>query len=549
MMSKMTEAVKNDKKDIKPVTNFMGGISYELNPLDSLKMVSASSIFGEPAYYRNGEFNEKKIMDGTFDVNPLFVEYSVLSMDKYHGMKTSELMEKIIDEALDYDYRAVLEWAKTLRKDYLMRLNPQVIMVRAAIHKNRKEFTEKNPGLFSEINMEVMQRADDVISQITYYIFKNGDKTKVPGILKRSWAKKIESMNRYELYKYRNAGIGLINSIRICHANNDNINELMETGTIDIPSNNTTWENLRATGMSWNEILKTIKMNHMALLRNLRGILGEVDDISVIDDVLELLKKGVDNGKQFPFRYMSARKAVNAAYRNNPPEKVSKTMDALDKCMDISCGNLPILKGNNAFLSDNSGSAWGTCTSEYGSVTIANIDNLSSVIGAANSEKGTVVKFGDKMKKYHINKDEGILAQTEKIDHGENVGMSTEGGIWKFFKEALDKAIVYDNIFIYSDMQAGHGELYGTSSDQKEYTSLGFNHGTYVDVAKLIKVYREKVNPKVNVYCIQTAGYNNVLVPENGYRCSILYGWTGKELVYADMMNKFWDEKDREQEG
>lgn len=548
-MSKMTEAVKNDKKDIKPVTNFMGGISYELNPLDSLKMVSASSIFGEPAYYRNGEFNEKKIMDGTFDVNPLFVEYSVLSMDKYHGMKTSELMEKVIDEALDYDYRAVLEWAKTLRKDYLMRLNPQVIMVRAAIHKNRKEFTEKNPGLFSEINMEVMQRADDVISQITYYIFKNGDKTKVPGILKRSWAKKIESMNRYELYKYRNAGIGLINSIRICHANNENINELMETGTIEIPSNNTTWENLRATGMSWNEILKTIKMNHMALLRNLRGILDEVDDISVIDDVLELLEKGVDNGKQFPFRYMSARKAVYAACRNNHSEKVSKTMDALDKCMDISCGNLPILKGNNAFLSDNSGSAWGTCTSEYGSVTVANIDNLSSVIGAANSEKGTVVKFGDKMKKYHINKDEGILAQTEKIDHGENVGMSTEGGIWKFFKEALDKAIVYDNIFIYSDMQAGHGELYGTSSDQKEYTSLGFNHGTYVDVSKLIKVYREKVNPKVNVYCIQTAGYNNVLVPENGYRCSILYGWTGKELVYADMMNKFWDEKDSEQEG
>ena len=67
----------------------------------------------------------------------------------------------------------------------------------------------------------------------------------------------------------------------------------------------------------------------------------------------------------------------------------------------------------------------------------------------------------------------------------------------------------------------------------------------YIDVVKLIDWYRKEVNPKVNIYCIQTAGYDNVLVPENGYRTNILYGWTGKELVYADCMNKFWDEKDR----
>ena len=86
--------------------------------------------------------------------------------------------------------------------------------------------------------------------------------------------------------------------------------------------------------------------------------------------------------------------------------------------------------------------------------------------------------------------------------------------------------------------------MYGTEKDEKEYCSRGFNLGTHVDVAKLIAEYRKLVNPKVNVYCVQTAGYNNVLIPENGYRCSVLYGWTGKELLYADMMNKFWDEKD-----
>jgi hypothetical protein len=62
---------------------------------------------------------------------------------------------------------------------------------------------------------------------------------------------------------------------------------------------------------------------------------------------------------------------------------------------------------------------------------------------------------------------------------------------------------------------------------------------------KLIDKYRKEVNPKVNVYTVQTAGYDNVLVPENCYRTSILYGWTGKELVYADAINKFWDEFDQ----
>ena len=48
-----------NKKTQNQVTNFMGGISYTLNPLDTLKLVTASSIFGEPAYYRDGEFAHK----------------------------------------------------------------------------------------------------------------------------------------------------------------------------------------------------------------------------------------------------------------------------------------------------------------------------------------------------------------------------------------------------------------------------------------------------------------------------------------------------------
>ena len=124
-----------------------------------------------------------------------------------------------------------------------------------------------------------------------------------------------------------------------------------------------------------------------------------------------------------------------------------------------------------------------------------------------------------------------------------DVGAATENGIWLFFRDAIEKKEHWDNIFIYSDQQAGHGGLYGTPESKQEYKRKGFDYHGYVDVSKLIGEYRKKVAPHVNVFSIQTAGYNNIVVPEYGYRTNLLYGWTGRELVFADAMIRFWNEK------
>ena len=546
-MSKMTKSVKEQRKTEieKPVENFMGGTSYEYNPLDTLRMVTASSIFGEPQYYRDGEFKKAGIKDGKYCVDDLFAEYSILP-DKYEGMKTSTVMEKIIDEALDYDFKAVIEWAAVLRNDFYMRLNPQIIMVRAAMHPKRQKFNEENPGLFSAIQKQVMSRADEPISQLEYYLFKNGSKKSVPNLLKRNWAAKIESATLYELHKYKNSGIGMIDTIRICHANSKLIDELMTTGTIAVEDNNNTWEAKKAAGASWKEILSTVKMGHMALLRNLRGIFTEIDDIEVCKTVMQQLKDGVLKGKQFPFRYFTALKMIE---RSDVHQK-GLILDALEECIDIACDNMPKLSGKTMCLSDNSGSAWGTFNSEYGSVTVAEIDNLSSLITARNSDEGYIGKFGDKLIVTPVSKRNGLLCQCKDISASgfNDVGGGTENGIWLFFRDAIDKKEHWDNIFIYSDQQAGHGGLYGTNESMGEYNRRGFgtsNTGwSYVDVAKLIHEYRSKVNPKVNVFSVQTAGYDNVVIPEYGYRTNLLYGWTGKELVFADAMIRFWDGKE-----
>lgn len=548
-MGKMVKEVKSARETEKVVAkggvvNYMGGISYEINPIDTLKLVTASSIFGEPQYYRRGKFSDR-VKDGAVTVDALFEKYLVLDKSIYDGRDTSTVMEDIIDKALSYDFKATLEWAVTLRKEYNMRLNPQIIMVRAAIHEGRKAFTEKNPGKFAEYNKKVMSRADEPATQLTYYLFKNGSKNNVPGLLKKNWASRIEEMTPYELYKYRNSGIGIIDTVRVCHANNNSINELMKTGTIELPPEDKTWETMRATGATWKEILTTVKVHHMALLKNLRGIFTEIDDIDFCKETLENLKKGVRNGKQFPFRYKTAYEMI----KKSDVHHKALILDALEECIDIACDNMPKLSGKTVCLSDNSGSAWGTLNSEYGSVTVANIDNLSSVITAKNSDEGYVGKFGDELHMIPISK-RNVLSQTNDIEKNYHVGGNTENGIWLFFDKALRQKEHYDNIFIYSDMQAGHGGLYGKDSDMIKCKNAGFacnpnSYYTYIDVAKLIDTYRKTVNPKVNVFCVQTAGYNNVLIPESGYRTTIMYGWTGKELVYADVVNKFWDEYDK----
>lgn len=540
-----TEKMNNDLQVNKTVVNFMGGDSYVINPLDTLKMISASSIFGEPSYYRDNE--EGSYI--THRVKEIMAEYCGKDLEdmgifENSGKTTEQVFEEAVDAALDYDFEGTIKWAETLRKDYYMRLNPQVIIARAAMHPKRKEFSgdnSKNRGKFREAARNCMTRADDALNGMAYYIYSNKGKSKMPSVLKRAYADHLSSMSRYAINKYKNSGIGIIDGVRICHATSPAISELMKTGSVSVEESEKTWETLRSSGMGWADIFKSIKMGHMALLRNLRGFFTEVEDIDLCRKYLETLKSGVLSGKQFPFRYYSAYKAVLSATGLYHKQMV---LDTLEECFDISCNNLPKLKGKTMVLSDNSGSAWGTINSEYGSVTIAEIDNISAVVTASRSDEGYVGKFGDRLIIFPISKRNGLLKQAMDMSANQyaDVGGNTEGGIWEFFRDAIKNEEHWDNIFIYSDQQAGHCGLYGTYAHKGEYTKYGYNRHAMINVFKIVLDYRRKVYKDVNMFSVQTAGYDNNVLPEYAYRTNLMYGWTGKETVFADTMIKQWDE-------
>lgn len=550
-MSKISKAVaadyavkKNDeaRHGSEIVKNFMDGDSYKCDPITTLKLVTASSIYGEPSYYRSSK-NSRREERGWVD--SLVKDYSVFDDTAWKDNTTEEIMEKVIDDALTCDFGATLNWAVELRKTYNMRLNPQVIMVRAAVHPYRKAFTDSHPGEFNATQRLVMSRADEPASQLAYFIYKHGNKNNLPSILKRSIANKLSNLTPYQVAKYKNAEIGIANAAKIVHANSPVIDELIQTGTVAVAEEQKTWENLRSEGKGWIEIFHTVDMGHMALLRNLRGVFTEVEDRAFSAEYLNKLKSGVLQGKQFPFRYWSAMKAISRA---SGCHHVPQILDALNECMDIAKANLPHLNGKTMALTDNSGSAWGSFNSEYGSVTIAEIDNLSSVMLASISDEGYVGVFGDELTTLPISKRDGLLTTTEKVTKAsEHVGGGTESGIWLFFRDAIDNKVWWDNIVIFSDEQAGHGDLYGTQKDATEYRRRGFACNTscytpYINVMDLLMEYRRTVNPKVNFMAVQTAGYDNVVIPENIYRGTIAYGWTGQEARLLKATSNIWDE-------
>jgi hypothetical protein len=513
------------------VENFMGGNSYTLNPLDTLKIVAASSIFGEPQYYRDG-VDSKKTIANSMTLN----EYSIFSALVKDKRSAADVFTEAIDNALSYDFGKTLDLALELRKDYFMRLNPSVIFVRASIHPSRTKFNDENPGKMKEIGKAISMRPDDLTNQFEYYMFINGSKKGLSSIMKRTWADRLKEYSRYQLNKYK--GKRLIDLVRISHASSGDIDELMRTGTLNVSEDEKTWENLRSAGKTWQEILSTISVPHMALLRNLRGIFTEINKREDAVLILDELKKGVPKGKQFPFRYWSAYNAN----KNSDIHNKQLVLDALEECIDIAVANMPKIPGKVACLSDNSGSAWGSFNSEYGTVTVAEIANLSSLITAQSSDEGYVGVFGDRLSLQGVSKRNGLLTQlSETSKRGKMQGGGTENGIWLFWDKAIKEKEHWDTVFIYSDMQAGHGGLYGVNS--REYSSyIHRKGGSYIDVLALVEKYRATVNPKVNVFTVQVAGYNNSVLPENLYRGAILAGWTGKEPLYAKAIIDTWDQ-------
>jgi len=522
-------------------TNFMNGKCFKLfNPLTELHMIALSSFLGEPSYYQNVKKTNNSIIE-----NYLIFDHKNLSRD--------EIFLNTCESALDYDFEKTLLFAVKCRNEFLMRKSSAHILAIAARHHKRVEFNKNNPMLFRNVINECCLIPSDLTSIHNSWISLNGSKSKFPTFIKRAFEDWLKNTSSYQLEKYRK---DCIDTVRICHLNKKNlkcslekngdnrdISTLMKEGKLLLEDKELKWETLRSRGFKWIEVLEALqwRMPHMAALRNIRNFANSNPGIDNMNKYLAMLLSGVENGKQFPFRYISA-------YNNFSVNKTDIYSDSiifcLEECLQKSMKSFPSLVGDVISLSDNSGSAHGAFTSTYGTVSVSDIDNLSALFAAYNcTGRGVVGLFGNDLKLYEVNKKRKLLEQYDEIKEiSKTVGMSTENGVWLFFKRAFNDPINYkfDHWFCYSDMQVGHGGLYG--NDRTMNSEFRINNSDYIEIHQCINKYRREINSKINTYMVQTAGYNSSILPELLYRGVVLSGWTGNEVKYAYEFSKLWNQ-------
>jgi hypothetical protein len=515
--------------------NFMAGTSWDIkNPLTKLRIAASSCFFGEPQYYNRDADDKRKVHHAPAcritdtDVKELRNILNAIDPQEWRGMSPKDIMEKTIDEALAFNVEETLKVAVALRNDDHIRVTPQIILVRAANHKNAKGL-----GLVQKYAPQIIKRADEPATGLAYQ--KSAFGKPIPNSLKKAWAKALSACSEYSLAKYRLEGhqVKTVDVMNIAHPKSAAIGKLAKG---ELKNDNNTWEAIiskeGSNKESWIKALEV--MPHMALLRNLRNLEEKGVDQSLY---LAKLVAGAEKGNQLPFRYWSAFKAVEGQGK-------AKVMDAIEDCMKIALKNLPHFDGNVMSLCDNSGSAQGATTSAYGTVKVSEIANLTAVITAKCADNGFCGVFGDRLETFSVRQSSSVFDDLKKANElGGGIGGGTETGVFTFWQKAIAEKQHWDHVFIYSDMQVGHNNsVYG--SDPKQYGSYAWGgDGRFIHVPKLIKEYRNKVNKNVMVYCIQVNGYTDTIVPEFYDKTFILGGWSDGVIRFAANMSKMCEQK------
>lgn len=524
---------RNSKVSSRPAgahLNFMAGTSYSVDdPLVRLRLAASSCFFGEPMYYHRDPADARPARKASparlSDAQVAHLRDTLNAVDpqSWRGLSPAELMEKAIDEALDHDPEATLKEAVRLRSDEQIRTTPQVILVRAAHHAK-----VRGTGLVRRFGEAVIRRADEPAVGLSYQLFRYGKP--VPNALKKVWRDALARFDDYALAKYRLEGkaVKTVDVMNLVHPKSESVDRLARG---QARATGRTWEAIvSAKGSrkeSWVEALEV--MGHMALLRNLRNLLAA--GVSPTTFVPRLVA-GAKDGRQLPFRYFSAYQSVKAMGSGKAHGKV---LDAIEECLMRSIRELPWFGGRLMALADNSGSAQNTTTSSMGSMKVSTIGNLTATLAAMRADEGHIGVFGDRLVTSPVRPKASVLSQLELAErHAADIGQGTENGVWLFWDEAIRKKQHWDTVFVFSDMQAGHGGLYGR--DASAYREFRWMNGHCIDVAKLVARYRARVNPRVMVFLVQIAGYQDTLMPGFYDRTYILGGWGEGLLRFAAEM-------------
>lgn len=173
---------------------------------------------------------------------------------------------------------------------------------------------------------------------------------------------------------------------------------------------------LKAAGMTWEDALSLVgpkvdkgklwaalipSMGFMALLRNLRNFDEAGVPDAVAQDVMARLQDAeqVAKSRQFPFRFLSAHRAVSSLRWGHP----------LEIALNHSLRNLPELTGRTLVLVDRSGSMFGPLSGKTGLDRADAAAVFGSAIALRNMGRTDLVQFGTNSQSVPVSTGDSLL--------------------------------------------------------------------------------------------------------------------------------------------
>ena len=260
---------------------------------------------------------------------------------------------------------------------------------------------------------------------------------------------------------------------------------------------------LQAAGMTWEDALSLAgsrvdkrdlwtalipSMGYMALLRNLRNF----DDAGVPDDIAATVAarladpEQVARSRQFPFRFLSAYRAVPSLRWSYP----------LEQATGLSLANVPELRGRTLILVDRSGSMYDGVSAKSG-LNRADTAALFGTALALRSEHADLVEFGTSSRPVQFRGAESVLKVIGRFTSmgGTNtadavrrhyrdtfhsrVVIITDEQAWGGYYGAEPASLVPERVPVYTWNLAGYKHGHGPSGSGNRHTFGGLTDAAF----------------------------------------------------------------------
>lgn len=518
----------NSKKEsrIPTETNLMGEKAFKLDPKEEL-VATVLTTFMQKSYYETENEVLTRIRKAASEVDPLFVAKVALYA----------------------------------RREANMRSSSHVLAGELASRVSRTDWA-------SRFYNKIIVRPDDMSEILAYYhtINKGSGKVKIPNSIKRGFKARLEKLDPYLIDKYKMKGrdISLIDLVNIFHPvpnekNAEAYKLLMKNNGKGIDALYTSKileKEMSAAGQTGGDkkeakkeaitavLENTAGMPMFNLLRNLRNILLYAPD--QVDGAIEQLTTAekVVKSKLLPFRFLSAYNEVSAmSFGGKNASKIvfedekeaglvsesvfkankTKILNGIEKAIELSCANIPVLEGRTAILIDHSGSMRGdgggtSLVSALSKTTTSDIANVFAGMLLAYQPNVYVGLFGDRLITYEVDRSKGILENAKAMyKTGQTCGGGTEAGIYDFFREIERTGKSVDNIIIFSDQVIGdRNSWYGRGTETRS--------GNFRDV---FKAFRKKF-PTTKVVSVDIRQTSGTSVFDKSYNVTQISGWSDK---------------------